>query len=121
MGRGGGPESGRPADRDARRPAGLRDRPAPRPDDRDRRDRPRDHDRGAMTSLSINAGREAGIFPADIVGAIANEAKVPSRDLGKITIRTHHAVVEVPEAVADRVIRALQRTTLRGRKVEVRR
>jgi len=86
----------------------------------DRGPRP-DRDRGGMTSLFIGAGREAGIFPADIVGAIANEAKVPSRELGKITIRTHHALVDVPEAMADRVIRALQRTTLRGNKVEVRR
>jgi ATP-dependent RNA helicase DeaD len=90
--------------------------------DRDaERDRMPDRDRGGMTSLFIGAGREAGIFPADIVGAIANEANVPSRELGKITIRTHHAVVDVPEAMADRVIRALQRTTLRGNKVEVRR
>ena len=74
-----------------------------------------------MTPLYIGAGRAAGIFPADIVGAIANEANVPSRDLGKITIRTHHTIVDVPEAAADRIIRALQRTTLRGQKVDARR
>ena len=131
-----GPERpGRPAGRPGREPAEkprLRDnqRPHGRGSDRepdrerenqDEREPRRERDRGGMTSLFIGAGREAGIFPADIVGAIANEAKVPSRELGKITIRTHHALVDVPEAMADRVIRALQRTTLRGNKVEVRR
>ena len=120
------PRDGQPAQRRDREPErGYKGERRPDRDhkrDRDaERDRMPDRDRGAMTSLFIGAGREAGIFPADIVGAIANEAKVPSRELGKITIRTHHALVDVPEAMADRVIRALQRTTLRGNKVEVRR
>ena len=38
-----------------------------------------------------------------------------------ITIAPHHALVEVPEALVDRVIRALSKTKLRGQSVEVRR
>jgi ATP-dependent RNA helicase DeaD len=74
-----------------------------------------------MTPLFVGAGRSAGIRPGDLVGAITNEANLTSRQLGKITIAGSHAVVEVPEALADRVIRALQKTTLRGQRVEVRR
>ena len=76
---------------------------------------------GPMTALFVGAGRSAGIRPGDLVGAITNEAHLTSRQLGKITIAAHHSLVDVPEAVAERVIRALQRTTLRGKPAEVRR
>ena len=73
-----------------------------------------------MIRLFVSAGRSAGIGPGDLVGAITNEAHLRSHQLGKITIGPHHSLVEIPEALADRVIRALQKTTLKGRKVEVR-
>ena len=76
---------------------------------------------GPMTALFVGVGRSAGIRPGDLVGAITNEAHLTSRQLGKITIAPHHSLVDVPEALADRIIRALRRTTLRGKAVEVRR
>jgi ATP-dependent RNA helicase DeaD len=74
-----------------------------------------------MAVLLVGAGHDAGIRPADLVGAIAGEAKLNSRDIGAIRIEAKQARVEIPEAVADRVIRALKSTKLRGRKVDVRR
>ena len=74
-----------------------------------------------MSLLFVSAGRSAGVGPGDLVGAITNEARLNARQLGKITIAPHHALVEVPEAVVDRVIRALSKTKLRGQSVEVRR
>jgi ATP-dependent RNA helicase DeaD len=74
-----------------------------------------------MTSLFVGAGRSAGIRPGDLVGAITNEANLNSRQLGKITIADRHALVDVPEALVDRVVRALSKTTIRGQRVEVRR
>jgi ATP-dependent RNA helicase DeaD len=41
---------------------------------------------GGTTRLFFGAGRAAGIRPADLVGAIANEAGISSRDLGAIEI-----------------------------------
>jgi len=76
---------------------------------------------GPMASLFVGAGRSAGIRPGDLVGAITNEAGLTSRQLGKITISDRHALVDVPEALVDRVIRAMQKTTIRGQRVEVRR
>jgi Superfamily II DNA and RNA helicases len=71
--------------------------------------------------LFIGAGRDAGIRPADLFGAITNEAKLPSRAIGAIEIADRFSLVEVPGESADAVIEALRRTTLRGRKVLVRR
>ena len=76
---------------------------------------------GPVTVLYIGAGREAGIRPGDIVGAITGEAKITNRQVGGIRVGRNHTLVEVPEALADRVITALRRTNLRGRKVDVKR
>ncbi len=76
---------------------------------------------GPMTVLYIGSGREAGIRPGDIVGAITGEAKITNRQVGGIRVGRNHSLVEVPEALADRVITALRRTNLRGRKVDVKR
>jgi ATP-dependent RNA helicase DeaD len=59
--------------------------------------------------------------PADIVGAIANEAGVGPREIGAIDIADRFSLVEVPEPSAEPIIRALKETTLRGKRVVVRR
>jgi ATP-dependent RNA helicase DeaD len=74
-----------------------------------------------VVRLFIGAGRRAGIRPADLVGAIANEAGIASRDLGQIEIADGFSLVEVPEAVADHVIATMKRASIRGNKVTVRR
>ena len=102
------------------RPAGTRGPAVPRGGPRTHDSGPMTRDTGPMTQLWIGAGRSAGIRPGDLVGAITNEAHLNSRQLGKITIAATHALVEVPAAVVDRVVRALQQTTLRGQRVEVR-
>ncbi len=72
-----------------------------------------------MTRLFLQIGRQDGIRPGDIVGAIANEAGVPGNAIGAIDIMDHSAFVEVPEADAARVIEALTRTKIRGKKIAV--
>jgi ATP-dependent RNA helicase DeaD len=72
------------------------------------------------TRLFIGAGREAGIRPGDLVGAITGEAGVDSRDLGAIEIADRFSLIEVPESQAAEIVRALRATTIRGRKVSVR-
>jgi ATP-dependent RNA helicase DeaD len=79
---------------------------------------------GAMehsARLFIGAGREAGIRPGDLVGAITGEAGINSRDLGAIEIADRFSLIEVPESRAEDIMDALRATTLRGRKVSVRR
>jgi ATP-dependent RNA helicase DeaD len=73
----------------------------------------------AFVRLFISIGERDGIRPADILGAIAGEAKVPGADVGRIEIRDSYTVVEVPADAADRVIAALNGTTMRGRSLRV--
>jgi ATP-dependent RNA helicase DeaD len=94
---------------------------------RDRREstgRPGGHGRvpaHGMTRLFFNLGRSAGIRPQDLVGAIAGEAGLTGRDIGAIDIADRFSLVEVPESAADRVIKAMRRSTIKGRKATVRR
>lgn len=76
---------------------------------------------GEMTKLFITAGRQAGVRPQDLVGAIANEAGVPGSSIGAIEITDRFSIVEVPEDAVERVIKALRETKIRGKKVSVRR
>jgi ATP-dependent RNA helicase DeaD len=82
---------------------------------------PRPRSRGGYARLFIGAGRRAGIRPADLVGAIANEAGISARDLGQIEIADSFSLVEVPEDAADHVIKVMKRATIRGNKVAIRR
>jgi ATP-dependent RNA helicase DeaD len=75
-----------------------------------------------IARLFVAAGRAAGVRPQDIVGALANESRLSGRDIGSIQIHERHALVEVPEAAAEDVLRELRGATmLKGRRANVRR
>lgn len=76
---------------------------------------------GGMTRIFVGAGRTAGIRPQDLVGAIAGEADIAGREVGAIEIADRFSLVEVPTPVANRVVAALRASTIKGRKVTVRR
>ena len=71
--------------------------------------------------MFVAAGREAGIRPQDLVGAIANETRLTGRDIGAIEIADRFSIVEVPSDAVKEVVQALKATRLKGRKVQVRR
>jgi ATP-dependent RNA helicase DeaD len=75
---------------------------------------------GPTARIFIGAGRQAGIRPQDLVGAIANEAGIRGNEIGAIEINERNSIVEVSQTVAQNVISALRGTTLKGRKVTVR-
>ena len=70
-----------------------------------------------MAKIFLNVGRSHKVRPGDVVGAIANEAGVPGRAIGAIDIYDDFTIVEVPNQDAARVVTMLQRTTLRGNRI----
>ncbi|MBV9866103.1 MAG: DEAD/DEAH box helicase [Abitibacteriaceae bacterium] len=72
-----------------------------------------------MARLFVGLGRQDGLRPADLVGAITHEAGLSGRAIGTIDILDRSAFVEVPVLKADSVIAALRKTKLRGHKVKV--
>jgi ATP-dependent RNA helicase DeaD len=69
--------------------------------------------------LAFSVGKDDGVRPADLVGAITGEAGVTSRDLGAIRINDDFSTVEVSEAVAAKVVKVMKGKTVRGEKVDV--
>ena len=74
-----------------------------------------------VARLYIGAGRNSKIRPADLVGAIVNEAGIDARAIGAIQITDRFSLVEVPDEIADGIIDTLRATTIKGRRVPVRR
>ena len=69
--------------------------------------------------LAFSVGKDDGVRPADLVGAITGEAGVTSRDLGAIRINADFSTVEVSEALAAKVLKVMKGKTVRGEKVDV--
>ena len=74
-----------------------------------------------MVRIYISGGTRMGMRPADIVGAIANEARVNPRCIGDIEIAEGYSLVELPARDVDHVIRSLRGATMRGRKLKINR
>jgi ATP-dependent RNA helicase DeaD len=73
------------------------------------------------TRLYVSLGREAGLRPQDLVGAITGETRLSGRDIGAIEISGRFSLVDVPEDTVDEVIESLRGTKIRGRRATVRR
>ncbi|HEY80932.1 MAG TPA: DEAD/DEAH box helicase [Anaerolineae bacterium] len=72
---------------------------------RNRYDKPatRSHEAG-MVRLVIDLGREDGLRPNDVVGALAYQADIPGKTIGKILIQDRHTLVDVNEAYVGQVL-----------------
>jgi ATP-dependent RNA helicase DeaD len=76
---------------------------------------------GDVVRLFVPLGRAARVGPGDLVGAITGETSLHGRDIGAIEITEKFSLVEVPAGSVDEVLDAMKGTTIRGRKVKVRR
>jgi ATP-dependent RNA helicase DeaD len=74
-----------------------------------------------MSRIFIGAGRLAKMRPADLVGAIVNEAGIDAGTIGAIEVADRYSTVELPDDLVDRVVMALRKTTIKGKKQTVRR
>jgi len=75
---------------------------------------PRDMDR-----YRIELGRRQGVTPADIVGAISNEAGLESRYIKGITIRRNFATVDLPKGMPSDIFHILKKTWIRSKPMEI--
>jgi ATP-dependent RNA helicase DeaD len=73
-----------------------------------------------MVRFFVDAGRFHGVRPADIVGAIANEAGVPGKAIGAIDVYDDFTLVDVPAAYQAQVLATMGGTTIRGRAANIR-
>jgi len=63
---------------------------------------------GSMTSFVINVGLNDKISARHIMAAIAGEAGVPAKAIGKISVHNTHAVVDIANKFADAAVRKMR-------------
>ncbi len=97
------------------------DAPAPRPPRAERPERaPRESDVG-METFRIEVGHAHGVQPGNIVGAIANEADLESRYIGRIDIRDEYTLVDLPEGMPRELMEHLKKVRVAGQPLRIQR
>ncbi|MDN6748363.1 MAG: DbpA RNA binding domain-containing protein, partial [Brevibacterium sp.] len=84
---------------------------------RDRASRARDEN---MTTYRLAVGRNERLQPGAVVGAIANEGGLTSKQIGHIDIRSNHTLVDLPKDLDSSVMRKLSHTEIQGRPIDIR-
>lgn len=74
---------------------------------------------GDQVELFFPVGKRRGVRPADLVGALANEAGVPGDVIGRITVVPFKSFVALPREIAEHVLEGFDALTIRGQPVRV--
>ncbi|MDP2325224.1 MAG: helicase-related protein, partial [Gammaproteobacteria bacterium] len=96
-----GPDLGSPFQR-AKRPGGP----------------PRAPEEGSIR-YRLAVGHAHGVKPGNIVGAIANEANLDSRRIGRVDIRDDHSLVDLPAGMPDDVLQHLKKVWVVGQQLRI--
>ena len=94
----------------------------PRPQrERERAPRPHGDEQPELELFRLAVGREHGAKPGDIVGAIANEAELDSRYIGRVRINDDHTTVELPVGMPEELLGLLQKVRVRNTPIRLQR
>ena len=73
----------------------------------------------ALTTYRIEVGREQGVTPRDIVGAIANEAGIESQHIGHIKLHNDFSTVDLPAGMPKDMLQHLKRVRIRNNPMRI--
>ncbi|MDH5485451.1 MAG: DEAD/DEAH box helicase [Gammaproteobacteria bacterium] len=114
---------------DRERPSRDRsERPASRDRDHDRSERPKDRDRAprrdtgpaeGMRTFRIEVGNKHDVKPGNIVGAIANEAGIDSKNIGHIKIQDDYSFVDLPTNISKDALATLKKVWVSGQQLNI--
>ena len=88
---------------EAPRPRAARREPAP----------PQEFPPGPLVRYRIAIGREQGVLPKEIVGAIANETGIAGKYIGQIDLFDDYSTVELPDGLPSELLDRLARIRIR--------
>src|SRR5690242_5821969 len=71
----------------------------------------------ARLRVFVGVGKKDRASAKDLVGALIREAGVAKDDIGRIDVREAFSLIDVAAGAADRAVRGLTGTTIRGRRV----
>jgi len=84
-----------------------------------RDDRPRGAPEQGFETFRIEVGKEHGVQPGNIVGAIANEAGLDSKNIGRVDIRDDHSLVDLPEGMPAEIFKHLKKVWVSGQQLRI--
>jgi ATP-dependent RNA helicase DeaD len=96
-----------------------REAPASQRSDGGGRDSRDDRDEIKRETFRIEVGHTHGVKPGNIVGAIANEAGLEGKFIGRVDIREDHSFVDLPEGMPKQIFRDLQKTRVAGQELRI--
>jgi ATP-dependent RNA helicase DeaD len=72
-----------------------------------------------METYRIEVGRAHGVQPGNIMGAIANEAGLDGKFIGRIVLRDDHSFVDLPAGMPKEIFRQLQKVRVAGQQLQI--
>lgn len=76
-------------------------------------------DDAAMDTYRVEVGRAHGVQPGNIVGAIANEAGIDGKYIGRVVIRDDHSFVDLPAGMPKELLGELRNARVAGQKLQI--
>ncbi|GHA70386.1 DEAD/DEAH box helicase [Cognatilysobacter bugurensis] len=80
---------------------------------------PRSAPEVGMETFRVEVGHAHGVKPGNLVGAIANEAELESRYIGRIDIRDSYSLVDLPQGMPSEVMDHLKRVRVAGQQLQL--
>ncbi|OFA32314.1 ATP-dependent RNA helicase [Glaciecola punicea] len=82
--------------------------------------RPRSNPEAGMKRFRIEVGYTHGAKPGNIVGAIANEGDMSSKNIGAIDIHDSFTLVDLPDSMPEKTKETLMKTRVAGQRLNMR-
>ncbi|HEU4663215.1 MAG TPA: DEAD/DEAH box helicase [Dokdonella sp.] len=70
-------------------------------------------------TFRIEVGHAHGVKPGNIVGAIANEAGLDSKHIGRVDIRDDHSLVDLPSGMPAEIFKHLKKVWVSGQQLRI--
>lgn len=72
-----------------------------------------------MQTFRVEVGEAHGAKPGNLMGAIANEAGLEARQIGRIRVLEQHSLVELPEGLPARILKHLVKVRVAGQMLKI--
>ncbi len=72
-----------------------------------------------MARFRIEVGHQHQVMPGNIVGAIANEAGLDSKHIGRINIFDDYSTVDLPDEMPKEIFQHLQKVRVSGQQIKI--
>ncbi len=72
-----------------------------------------------MERYRLAVGHDDGVMPGNIVGAIANEANIGGKHIGRINIHDSYTLIDLPVGMPEETLQTLKNVWVSGRKLGI--